>query len=169
MEANEHLTDLQRYRDFRPTGFDSPGLHADSLEIGDWYVAPVMQTRDSDPLAESNFAQCLEALGGESDSVQVHRFGHWGPGWFEILVVDPKDATACQALAEISCSLSDYPILDEEDYSAREYERASEYWSHCGIRERMRWCAEYDVSIFAARRDEIPSDPRGELISRLAE
>jgi len=159
---------MQTYREFRPTGFDAAGLGADRLGIGEWYVIPAARNRDSGPLEESNFQTALQAVGGEGADVQVHRFGHWACGWFEIVIVRPATAAAERA-AELEARLEDYPVLDEEDYSRREYERAAEYWVGMGIRERAEWCARYDVSIFAARRGEIPDDPRGELISALAE
>jgi hypothetical protein len=149
------------YKDWAPTVFDSKGLMLDDRQ--DWIVVPVMQTRDSGPLDESNFAAALRILGGESETVEVHRFGHWGPGWFEIIIAAPELA---DKVDEIEASLADYPVLDESDYSEREWEKASEWWMSCGMRERIRICDRFHESIFAARRDEIPE---GVEISYLAE
>lgn len=81
----------------------------------------ISRTRDSDALDESNFRTALAMLGGESDTVEVHRFGHWGPGWFEVILVAP--GSEAQRLAEhIEDSLQEYPILDEHDYSNRSVE-----------------------------------------------
>jgi len=158
---------MQRYAEYQPTTFDRKGIALPDQQ--DWLVLPVMQTRDSGPLDESNFAVALDSVGGEdSDDVEVHRFGHWGPGWFEIIIVRPESQAAKEA-EEIESALADYPILSEDDHSRREYERAGEYWDQCSLSDRIEWCARFDVSIFAARRNEIPEDPRGELIMRLAE
>lgn len=122
------MNDLRRYADFQPTGFDAKGLHARNMGEGDedrsdWRVCPVSQTRDSedDPLTGSNWAAQLAALGGEGPDVEVHRFGHWGCGWFEIVIVRP--GTEAERIADgLAGSLADYPVLDEEDHSRREYD-----------------------------------------------
>ena len=51
--------------------------------------------------------------------MQILRFGHWACGWYEIVVVRPLSAAHAQACA-IEEELERYPILDEEDFSARE-------------------------------------------------
>lgn len=162
---------LQVYRTFAPTAFDAAGLAADRHGIGDFLIAPVSQTRDSNCLDRSNFRACLRELGGESDTVQVHRFGHWGPGWYELILIDPSDSKAVATAEEIADSLEDYPILDEEDHSALETEQAAEYWRMCSVRERVsmiseandRTSAAFQISVFSARREDIPEDPSGRL------
>lgn len=165
MHWTDHLDETQRYRDFRPSQFDPPGLGLDDRQS--WYVAPCSQTRDSEPLEQSNFASLLVALGGESDTVEVHRFGHWGPGWFEIVIVDPNDATACQTMVECACSLADYPVLDESDYSERESDAAQESWQWLGMRDRMSICVDAGLSAFSARREYWPDDDTGSIRDRL--
>lgn len=147
---------LRPYADWAPTSFDRSGAFLPDRQH--WLVMPVSQTRDSDTLSESNFAAALTALGGESDTVEVHRFGHWGPGWVEIIIMDPADAARVAVAEELVGRLENYPVLNEDDWSRREYDRAYEWWMACGRRERIRVCAKYRVSIFAARRDEIPED-----------
>lgn len=125
---------MQRYRDFAPTSFDPKGsfLHGQDEEHpdrGDWFVVPVSRNRDSEILEESNFDAALKILGGESATVEVHRFGHWGPGWFEIILVHPDREKDVQ---EIQDGLEDYPVLDEDGYSEREHEENLE-----AIRDRL--------------------------------
>lgn len=166
---------MQVYKEFRPTAFDGPGLNADRFNIGSFLVAPVMQTRDSEVLERSNFRSFLRAMGGESDTVQVHRFGHWGPGWFEIILIDPRDEKAVATAQEIEDGLADYPIVDESDYSDLEFEETCDYWAHMSVRERVdyitrandRASAEWQIPVFAARRDELPEDPAGRLWEEL--
>ena len=157
---------MQTYGEYAPTGFDHKGAFLPDQQ--DWLVAPVGQNRDSGPLDQSNFRVVLKDLGDESETVEVHRFGHWACGWFEIIIVKPGTPQA-DKLEEWERALSDYPVASDEDYSELECETAAEYWERMGLRERAEWCERFDVSIFAARRDYIPEDPTGELLSRLAE
>lgn len=120
---------MKTYSEFRPSQFDSRGLGLDSRQH--WLVAPVSQTRDSGPLDRSNFRVALASLGGESETVEVHRFGHWGPGWFEIIVIDPADEARIADAEGMEAALSDYPVLNEMDFSELEQEEANETWEHC--------------------------------------
>ena len=115
---------MDTYGEFRPTAFDPKGLGLQEKQ--DWMVLPTHQTRDSEHLTKSNFEAALEMLGGEGDDVEVHRFGHWGPGWFEIIIVRPSTDALAKA-EEVESSLENYPVLDEEDFSRREYEDHSEW------------------------------------------
>ena len=155
---------MERYADWSPTMFDTPGLALPDRQ--DWLVVPVSQNRDSDPADQSNFATALKMLGGESDSVEVHRFGHWGPGWFEIILVKP-DTSAADEAVKIEARLESYPLLDEDDASAREWGAANDTWANCySLRERIRICADREISIFAARRETIPSEDNGAIFER---
>jgi len=119
---------MQTYSQFRPTGFDARGLSLPDQQ--NWLVAPCGRNRDSDALTESNFRCCLKALGGESDTVEVHRFGHWACGWLEIIIVQPG-SDAERIANEIESSLADYPVLDDMDFSELENEQANEVWRNC--------------------------------------
>ncbi len=141
---------MRKYKDFQPTGFDPKGLNADSTGIGEYYVV-LGRNRDSNVLAESNFAHALREIGGEDgEHVQVHRFGHWANGWFDLILVDD---TKLEAAEEIQNAIEDYCVLDDADFSEREYKSAHEYWKHCGTRERIKWLERAEMSIFASRRD----------------
>ena len=142
---------MERYRDFRPTVFDAKGFALDGRQ--DWFVAPVLQHRCSNCLERSNFTVALQQLGGESDVVEVHRFGHWGPGWFEIIIVHPSLEAHVQ---DIEDTLAQYPVLDESHFNELEYAEACETWNRMSIKNRMEVCRKFRVSLFAARRDEIP-------------
>lgn len=119
---------MKRYHEFKPTGFDAAGLNEDAIGA-DWLVF-LNRNRDSDDLTESNFSIGLARLGGEGDDVRVHRFGHWACGWFEIIVVRPG-TDAERAAVDMTASLEDYPILDEEDFTRREDAHAQTIWRDC--------------------------------------
>ena len=128
---------MKSYRQFAPTACDSRGLGLPDRQ--DWLVGPCSRTRDSGPLEESNFASLLDRLGGEGDNVEVHRFGHWGPGWFEIVLISP-DSDERIAAEDCEASLSDYPVLDDEDFCEREEGAALETWRNCyRTRDRIEW------------------------------
>jgi hypothetical protein len=110
----------ERFGDSRPTGFDRRhGSFADAEPHAQWYVV-LGQNRDSDALAKSNF-ECatsnLEACG--EDAYHIHRFGHWGCGWYEVLIVNNENEKACEEADDMLRALADYPCLDDEHYSAK--------------------------------------------------
>lgn len=144
---------MEKYSEFRPTCFDSAGAFLDDRQ--DWLVCPVSRTRDSGPFNESNFEAALKILGGESEEVEVHRFGHWGPGWFEIIIVAPGSEAAKKA-EEIEASLENYPVLDDEDLSRREYDGFLESWGCWGAKDFRKFL----VSTFALseRAEEVLDD-----------
>lgn len=125
---------MQTYGEYAPTPFDTKGL---ALPDQSSWLVVIGRNRDSDCLAESNFDCALEMLGGESETVQVHRFGHWACGWLEIILIDPTSAAA-EVAADIESSLADYPVLNESDWSEREYNAYGEAWESWGASEFRR-------------------------------
>jgi hypothetical protein len=87
--------------------------------------------RDSGLLDQSNAAVIAEALEaftqGEDPDIVFESHRHWAVGHLEGFSVRVFDrhgeiTPAFQAYHELAERLADYPILDEEDYSRREYE-----------------------------------------------
>lgn len=124
---SEYLT---TYAKFRPTMCDALGLGLPDRQ--DWLVAPVSHNRDSDVLTVSNWHVVKEDLEASDtgEDLEVHRFGHWGPGWFEIILVRPGSECAKKA-EQWACSLADYPVACESDFSERELAEAEEVWQNC--------------------------------------
>lgn len=120
---------MTTYSEFRPTCFDR---HIVLDDREDWLVLPVGQNRDSGPREQSNFDAALKILGGEGEQVEVHRFGHWACGWFEIIICDPSMSSMFD---DIVSALEDYPVLDDEDLSRREHEAAIESWGNWAYRD----------------------------------
>lgn len=135
MEASEFGSDLQKFKDFQPTQFDMKGMGSEGQE--DWVVLPTTITRDSDVLSESNFETAKKLLDYAGVDYEVHRFGHWGPGWFEIIVVEPTEKGLTQA-GEIACALENYPVLDSQDFGEREHEAQDENWENWGRDDALR-------------------------------
>jgi hypothetical protein len=119
------------YKHHRPTQFDRAGAFLDD-DRQDWLVCPVTRTRDSGPMEESNFHAFLEGLGGEGGNVEVHRFGHWGPGWYEIIIINPKEERLVAEAEAMEASLDNYPVLNEEDLSKRENDAENDAWVSWG-------------------------------------
>jgi hypothetical protein len=133
---------MKSYHEFRPTGFDPAGLCEDVVGP-EWLVLPCSLTRDSGALGRSNFRIALDRLGGESETVAVHRFGHWGCGWFEIIVVQPN--TPAASIAEtIEQDLENYPCLNEEDFAEEQHDEANQVWKNCyNTKERIQYIREH--------------------------
>lgn len=95
----------------------------------DGYYVGLSRSRDSDLLAQSNFDALLERLGGESiddesetPAVVVARASHWACGWVETILIHETAADAVEVLRTAMQDLEDYPVLDEGDFSEREFE-----------------------------------------------
>lgn len=91
------------------------------------FIVGLGQHRDSDLLDQSNFTVLLDRLGGESDTVVVSRAGHWAVGWVETILVHQDDIKALTILMENLNSYATYPVLDDSDFSEREYEYQCDY------------------------------------------
>ena len=116
-------------REWAPSQWDAPLSTFSALaDKQDWLVAPTLRARDSEALPRSNFNVALcwlrkaeEALGSTEGEgmVELHRFHHWGCGWYEVLLVHPK----LKAEGErIEAKLENYPILDEMNLAQLEAE-----------------------------------------------
>jgi hypothetical protein len=121
--------------------------------------------RDSNLLTNINFDVALEAVGGESETVQVVRESHWAVGWVEWIAIHETDTKALQKADEIMAAYYEYPCLNEERLSEAEFEEAHKYWDRMPLQDRIEECREAGVSIFAARHDEL----QGELFDNIRE
>jgi hypothetical protein len=53
-------------------------------------------------------------------------------------------------------ALSDYPVASDEHYSELGSREVYECWSRMSLKDRVYECQRARVSVFAARRDEVP-------------
>lgn len=139
MASAVESADLKSYSEFSPTPFDAKGLALPDRQ--DWLVSPVSITRDTGEgsITRSNWEaikKALTALDPDRETWDTHVFNHWGPGWFELLIVAPQSA-AHVALAEMVCALESYPVLDDMDHSKREHESALETWNFVGASDAV--------------------------------
>jgi hypothetical protein len=141
----------------------------DSYCGAEWheYFVFLSQSRDSDALTRSNFECGLNALGGESDTVQVVREGHWAVGWVEWIAIHESDTENLQKADEMLCALSDYPVLDESHFSELEHSEAESQWQQMPIKWRVELCQEAGISVFSARHDWIPQCDNGYIYESL--
>jgi len=99
----------------------------------DWAII-YTHNRDSGLLDQSNAEVIAEAMGkftkGNDPDVVFESHDHWAVGHvdgFSIRVYRRSRITkAFKTYHELSLRMSDYPVLDDEDYSAREYEATLE-------------------------------------------
>lgn len=121
-----------------PSGFDSMNNYLGEIPENKWLVV-MTRNRDSDILTESNWNCALERLGGESETVEIFRFGHWACGWWEAMcVIEGSESEAIGQ--EIEEDIKSYPVLDEDDLSEREMEEANRVWSECyNKKERLKY------------------------------
>ena len=143
---------MYRYNELSPTKFDHKVHRLNDKQH--WFVAPVIQMRDSGCLDESNWFSLLERLGGLEDFSE-ESFGHWACGWFNIILVKPN-TPAFNVANDAEKELEDYPILDEMDFCEREWEEVSYAWENLNVGERITILAKHGASIFSARREDVP-------------
>lgn len=177
MDAVEHLEECV---------WEYPGSYGGYSPDGDYCI--YSRHRDSSILENVNYEEIFKYLQELQEKLEeafvcmgkdpypdeedarswVHDFraGHWGVGWVEYIIVR-KDAPyeILKAAGEVYCAISEYPVFNESAYSDKCYEEINEHWENMGTSERIEYCQEVDVSIFAARRDEIPT----EVYDRLSE
>jgi hypothetical protein len=151
------------------------------LEDADSWCIVYGANRDSGLLDQSNAEATDKALesfmDGDNPDVLSEHHGHWGCGWVDGWAIRVRDSQgaltpAFRAYCELQEALEDYPVLDEEDYSRREYEatienlsdaaRGLDYelpegwesevfswlWDHGSMLEALgiplEWCDEWD-------------------------
>lgn len=169
MQALEHLA---------ARVWEHPECYGGFSPDGDYCI--LTRHRDSLLLDNCNWDVACERLNAQAyDGGDEHaqsrpavyhwRAGHWAVGWIEYLMVraDAPQATL-ETAGEILCSLSDYPILSEDRYSNAEFDAVCAYWERCSVRDRVDYLRDASISIFAARRDCLPSDPNGYLYETLS-
>lgn len=164
--------------------WETPSDYGGYDPVGHYGV--LAQHRDSDAVARSNWLIACQRLaeiagvpvedlayaGGwdagveKAPGVYHWRAGHWAVGWVEYLMVRPDAPQAVlEAAQAIKDEIAEYPILDEDHFSKLEWTERCDYWASMSVRHRATVIKDSgcDVSLFAARRDELPRDDSGRL------
>lgn len=149
-----------------PTPWDGVENFYGNLPEPGWGLL-LTRSRDADIATESNWAAAVKEL-GDSDDVDVIRIGHWAVGWIEFLGVR-EDTEAYAKAVEIRNALSDYPLLDDEDFYERELEAAIDLWQNVfSPQERINYMrknrSQFDVETFA----DLLANARGTTFSGYA-
>lgn len=104
-----------------------------------WYT----RSRDASLLEESNHEEISKRLApfmeGDDPDVVAEHHSHWAAGWLDgfsirVFARDGSISPAFKEFCRIKEALEGYPVLNESDYSEREYQAtlenyASEMWS----------------------------------------
>ena len=96
---------------------------------GGWLVAYI-RTRDSELIEEINFEVFIRGFKTagltEDKDFAVERASHWAVGWVDYLVV-PPGSQAEKIAKKLLTALEEYPCLDDDLYSEKAWEIASEF------------------------------------------
>lgn len=134
-----------------------------------WALGPVLRTRDSNLLDASN-ADAIEKILNENRQFdgdwQITRVSHWAVGWCEHLSFKViKDGTIDELtevfwkIHSIFEALDCYPVLNDDDFSRREYEQTLKNIEDIGC----RWLsdkagASWAADVYAYLSDNCPHE-----------
>src|SRR5687767_4940068 len=118
-----------------------------------WYEAPLpisVNARGDSARAESNFRVAERLIDEASSFGTSYRWDAWPGGQIKTLVIRLDDAGALRMAQGIIYSLSDYPVLDDSDFSELEWEQNHPNEQEC--------YSEYDCCIKCQECDMVIQD-----------
>lgn len=129
-----------------------------------YYRAPVGRNRGSDLITQSNWDQQWDALkafradvpGADEVSPVAVCENHWLVGWVEWVAIHESNGPALREADRLAGALADYPVLDDEDFSRREWEDYENGWKDYGFKDfiqEIRDALELRHSTFDAMED----------------
>lgn len=84
---------------------------------------------------------------------------HWAVGWVGYMMLrEDAPAELIEIVEQVKDDLDNYCIFNEDRYYEMRWEANSEFWNQMSVKERVYYCQRAHVSIFAARRDELPEE-----------
>ena len=91
------------------------------------YFVLYTHNRDSDNLQESNWRSFIKRLEERKIPYEIIRSTHWLCGWVESIIIhETTEPIQLQYCNELYDHYLDYPVVDEEDYSNLQFEKAEE-------------------------------------------
>lgn len=105
----------------KPSAFDSWDNYMGEKPDTSLYLV-LARNRDSSIATNCNWDSAKSMFDDAELDYTITHVGHWLCGWVEYLSVSRNDSEAFKMGEEIDASLSDYPILDEEELCRREHE-----------------------------------------------
>lgn len=125
-----------------PDYFSASSGHPVSEDPEHWCLGPVIRTRDSGLIDQSNAAMLekhLESMPELEEDWSIQSASHWACGWvdhlsFRLLDSEGKVTKIYHVLREWFDALEDYPLADDDDHSQREREATLEYIEYNGRR-----------------------------------
>ena len=92
--------------------------------------------------------------------VYVWSASHWAVGYIEYMMLRedaPKELH--DQIEEVMDDLRNVcPVFNEDHYSAACWENKCQLWDMMSVKERIYYCQKAEISIFAARRKELPCE-----------
>ena len=131
MSPEDHYRDYAKELSGNWKKFESFGWHNEPENPEDWCIV-YTSNRDSGILEESNAVQFEEVLSKfPENQCRSESHNHWAVGHVDgwaIKVYNSKGefTGAFKAYCDLALALESYPVLNEEDYSRREYEATLE-------------------------------------------
>jgi len=123
----------------RPESFGYSGYNKEMFET--WALGPVIRTRDSGLLEQSNADALEDYLQSDpslEDEWEITGANHWAVGWvdhlsFRVIDENGEPTRISRVIKKWFEDLDGYPIADEEDYSRRELEATVENIEQVGM------------------------------------
>ena len=78
--------------------------------------------------------------------------------WLVWITYGQNNTEAFNEAERIEGALEDYPVLNDSDYSEREWTAKAEYWENLDLSEKIELCVDNNYSMFSARSETIPGD-----------
>ena len=84
---------------------------------------------------------------------------HWACGWLGYMLLrEDAPIELINAAELVKENLDNYCIYNEDRYYDMRWEANSDLWKSLNIRDRVYYCQRAEISIFAARRDDLPNE-----------
>ena len=100
--------------------------------FGSWALGPIIRTRDSDLLTQSNADALIRHLESDpslADDWEITGANHWAVGWvdhlsFRAIGENGEPTRIFRVVKDWFRRLDEYPVADDDDFARREYEAA---------------------------------------------